>query len=622
MNAPITVYQGESIDSLTLPEIINKLSSDSEPLSVQFGTSPYLAFEVEKSYEEVLPDAKKIQGLTFACPSANKQGTILVYFISEEVALEVAFKSVFQIRAALTISGISSENRTLTMMREAMLPLPQKSEFYFNPEAIPHLQSADWKREFSSMVSNKETRNKQALLEFVLKSKYRFQKNEILERIEFSEVGQSNFKPLTEGLELTILSDIQNLDPYLSNLTRNRLSETVNATKNHSSYDPIKSTLDNLPTWEGKLSENYKDILGSLPTYTDGTQSQIETVLELFTFDGEDRLEKETRARISLKRFACGFYRSLAEENAFNSLALFLIGAQGVGKTSFFRGMFSVFQRELIYENFSYESREAKEIQRVLGEKIVLFLDEGEAFLQDKRKLEQLKSLITTPEVTYRLPYARQYTTKRRLASFVGSSNQKTPYSDSSGGRRFAFLEVEDIDLEQLKTIDWSLFWSEVKFLYESDRLLPFLSKEEEFLFNAHSETMRAPSMLEEWIVEKYSPIPFYTIEDEYGKTRYFQARRETKITTKGLTKAYFEETSQVLPGTSTTIGTLLGRKFEKKKINGIFHFMTYEKNESGIEFKSKEDYEKGKSAWENKSKVKETALLTILDPHEIEALK
>jgi predicted P-loop ATPase len=49
----------------------------------------------------------------------------------------------------------------------------------------------------------------------------------------------------------------------------------------------------------------------------------------------------------------------------------------------------------------------------------------------------------------YRPPYGKAYTSNRRYASFIGTTNEQTPLTDPSGSRRFLCVSIDgDIDFE------------------------------------------------------------------------------------------------------------------------------------------------------------------------------
>uniref|UniRef100_UPI002B471A44 VapE domain-containing protein n=1 Tax=Aeromonas caviae TaxID=648 RepID=UPI002B471A44 len=96
-----------------------------------------------------------------------------------------------------------------------------------------------------------------------------------------------------------------------------------------------------------------------------------------------------------------------------------------------------------------------------------------------------LKAFLTRENDSYRLPYARSMTTKKRQTSFIATVNGTDFLKDTTGNARFAVIELAAAaDVEGLNSIlgwSWSAgrlsqtdpeqlrqFWLEVRELYES----------------------------------------------------------------------------------------------------------------------------------------------------------
>ena len=77
-----------------------------------------------------------------------------------------------------------------------------------------------------------------------------------------------------------------------------------------------------------------------------------------------------------------------------------------------------------------------------------------------------LKYLVSTADLKYRPPYGKAYSSHRRYASFIGTTNEPMPLVDPTGSRRFICVTVDgDIDFET--PINYPQLYAQLK--YEVD---------------------------------------------------------------------------------------------------------------------------------------------------------
>ena len=128
-----------------------------------------------------------------------------------------------------------------------------------------------------------------------------------------------------------------------------------------------------------------------------------------------------------------------------NALVPLLIGRQGCGKSSFCR---ILLPRELQdYYNDRINFKNEQDLNLGLSSFGLINLDEFDRVTQ--RQQIVLKYLVSTADLKYRPPYGKAYTSNRRYASFIGTTNEQTPLTDPSGSRRFVCVSINgDIDFE------------------------------------------------------------------------------------------------------------------------------------------------------------------------------
>jgi predicted P-loop ATPase len=122
-----------------------------------------------------------------------------------------------------------------------------------------------------------------------------------------------------------------------------------------------------------------------------------------------------------------------------------LVGAQGIGKTTFFEEL-SVFDGHLFYQELMKFSSDANDETRSETTKFkvatVIDLGEGVVFSAYKTNTDLMKQRLTQTIDTYRPVYSPYVIKIPRSFIFVGTSNRKDLLSDGTGSRRFFILEA------------------------------------------------------------------------------------------------------------------------------------------------------------------------------------
>ena len=100
----------------------------------------------------------------------------------------------------------------------------------------------------------------------------------------------------------------------------------------------------------------------------------------------------------------------------------------------------------------------------LIGQNLIINIDDQLKAL-NKRDENELKNLITCPQVKYRMPYEKHIEERPHLASFVASVNGNDFLTDPTGSRRFLPFEVLAIDIDRAKSIPMDAVYSEAKTL-------------------------------------------------------------------------------------------------------------------------------------------------------------
>ena len=185
-------------------------------------------------------------------------------------------------------------------------------------------------------------------------------------------------------------------------------------------YDPLNDYLEHLPAWDGK--DRVTALAERVPTeWTEWTH--------LFHI---------------WMRSMVAMWLGKGQLTG-NALVPLLIGRQGCGKSSFCR---ILLPRDLQdYYNDRINFKNESDLNLGLTSFGLINLDEFDKITQ--RQQIVLKYLVSTADLKYRPPYGKAYTSNRRYASFIGTTNDQTPLTDPTGSRRFVCVGIDgDIDFE------------------------------------------------------------------------------------------------------------------------------------------------------------------------------
>ena len=175
-----------------------------------------------------------------------------------------------------------------------------------------------------------------------------------------------------------------------------------------------------------------------------------------------------------------------------NALAPILISTeQGMCKSTFCSMLLPEELRPYYTDKFAITSTSGCE------QKISTFglinMDEFNQY--NERMMTILKSLMQMKKVNYRKCFKAYYSDLPRIASFIGTSNEKSLLTDETGSRRFLCIEVErPIDCSP---IEYTQLYAQLKFELESGKRY-WLTKEEELEIQENNQVFYKQSTEEE----------------------------------------------------------------------------------------------------------------------------
>jgi len=205
---------------------------------------------------------------------------------------------------------------------------------------------------------------------------------------------------------------------------------------------------------------------------------------------------------------------------------LVLVGAQGAGKSTFFRKLAGDF---FLDSAIDIDSKDA-----LIALSTSWIAELGElASMRRASDVETVKAFLSSAEDTFRAPYARTASTRKRSFVLCGTSNPDEIIADPTGARRFWFLRIADgariqTDLLQQYRDD---VWAEALALYRQGA--PWHVERGEIPqldVQAHEYRVTDPfeGPLREWL-ERHDALGEVTTDDALAVLGFEPSRRSVR---------------------------------------------------------------------------------------------
>ena len=195
-------------------------------------------------------------------------------------------------------------------------------------------------------------------------------------------------------------------------------------------FNPIKDFLESLPKWDGH--NHVARLFGRLP----GISTEQMNFLTIWL------------------RSAVAHWLQMDTLHG-NECVPTLIGAQGCGKTTFFKRLLPVPLREYFLDHLNLSNKFDKEM--ALTNNLLVCLDELDTIRPSQHPA--LKQTLSKSKVNGRPIFGKTQADRLRFASFVATTNNQHPLTDATGSRRYICLTIPqghmidnegDIDYRQL----------------------------------------------------------------------------------------------------------------------------------------------------------------------------
>ena len=270
-----------------------------------------------------------------------------------------------------------------------------------------------------------------ALLCRFMEQRYQLRRNIITDGIEFIERGSICFdwQPL--------------LKEDINTITMQALSEGIEAwdkdvkryveSSHVIEYDPIADFLDSLPHWDGQ--DRVSELAHRVPT--------------------DNQWWAEDFAVWMRAMMAQWLHSNTLHGNAMVPL---LIGAQGDGKSTFCRRLLPDELVDYYTDRIDFANRNVAE--RMLTRFCLINIDEYDSLSRQQGAF--LKHVLQKVDVKTRKLYDSQILNKHRYATFIGTTNDPTPLTDTTGSRRFMCIQLTG-RIDNDSPIDHAQLYAQVK---------------------------------------------------------------------------------------------------------------------------------------------------------------
>ena len=281
-----------------------------------------------------------------------------------------------------------------------------------------------------------DTPSKNAQIEEFLSDRYEFRYNTVLHRAEYRPRGTDDYTAVdryrinTLKRALDKEADVQTSPENLYSIIESDFSPRVN---------PVQAYFHSLPIME------------------EAKKGAITALADCVSVANPEKWKEYLT-----KWLVAVVANAMDDRQCRNHTCLVLTGEQGKFKTTFLDLLCPPSLSDYRYTGKIYPQE--KDVLSLIGQNLIINIDDQLKAL-NKRDENELKNLITCPQVKYRMPYEKHIEERPHLASFVASVNGNDFLTDPTGSRRFLPFEVLAIEIDRAKSIPMDAVYSEAKTL-------------------------------------------------------------------------------------------------------------------------------------------------------------
>ena len=278
------------------------------------------------------------------------------------------------------------------------------------------------------------------------------------------------------------------------------IKDSITALALQNKYNPVKAMIDRT-TWDGvdRISKLFA-VLGLIDEDPDHDYTPDSVLYQLVY------VRKWLHQALAL---------GLNDEGTYcQAFVLTLQGAQGIGKTLFFRklAVFPEWFRGGTVINMADKDSKIESVSTWICEL-------GELDSTMKKEQSSLKGHITEHRDTIRMPYGETWDTTPRRTCYCATVNPEQVHRDDTGSRRFVYLHVEHMKLDFIlhsMSPEWcAQLWRQVyDQCYTPNPAGYFLTKEEQAYSEKSNEEFRVPLKAETELRDLINFEDCYLVDD------------------------------------------------------------------------------------------------------------
>ena len=340
---------------------------------------------------------------------------------------------------------------------------------------------------------NNDNTSRNTQIEEFLSARYEFRYNTVLNRAEY--------RPRETGNYVAI-------DRYRINALKRALDKEINVqTSPENLYSIIESDFS-------PRINPVQAYFHSLPIMEEAKKGAITALADCVSVANPEKWREYLT-----KWLVAVVANAMDDRQCCNHTCLVLTGEQGKFKTTFLDLLCPPALSDYQYTGKIYPQE--KDVLSLIGQNLIINIDDQLKAL-NKRDENELKNLITCPQVKYRMPYEKHIEERPHLASFVASVNGNDFLTDPTGSRRFLPFEVLAIDIERANIIPMDAVYSEAKALLK-DGLRYWFNDEEIAELHRNSEAFQVYTTEMELLLRYFT----FPTEAEKATKRFYMTNSE-----------------------------------------------------------------------------------------------
>jgi len=243
-----------------------------------------------------------------------------------------------------------------------------------------------------------------------LDERFRFRRNTVTDNLEYIDNAKKmyDWKEADGNLVASITIDAQRagIDIFESDVRLYLRSNKVEE------YEPLEKYLNDLPQWDGN--------------------DHIRQYANRLTTDYLKWQEYFHRWYLAMVAQWIGVHSDFGQ-----SMMILIIGEQGDGKSTFCRRILP--EALKMYYTDRIDLTNMREAERFIARFLLINADEYDSL--SSRQEAKLKNLLSKTDVNMRKSYSDKILGHKRMASFIGTTNNYTPLTDETGSRRYLCVQ-------------------------------------------------------------------------------------------------------------------------------------------------------------------------------------